>query len=141
MSYLVDANVLSEATRPQPNPRVLTWLDQHDASLYVSTLTLGEILKGIHLLAPGEKQKRLESWVENIVVAFAGRIVPFDEDACRTWGVFYAKHQQKGRLLGSFDSLIAATAIAHGHTLATRNAADFPSDVPVVNPWGTSRAK
>lgn len=135
MSYLVDANVLSEAMRPQPNARVLAWLDRHDASLHVSTLTLGEILKGIHLLERGGKRKKLETWFEELIESFAGRIVSFDEDACRTWGAFYAKHQQRGRPLSSFDSLIAATALAHGHTLATRNAADFPDEVALVDPW------
>lgn len=135
MSFLVDANVLCEATQPHPAAKVIAWLDRHDASLHVSTLTLAEISKGIHLLAPGRKLRKLEVWFEEMVGSFAGRVVPFDESACRTWGVFYAKHQQKGRQLPSFDSLIAATALAQGHTLATRNTADFPDDVPVVNPW------
>lgn len=135
MSYLLDANVLCEAIRPRPNARVLAWLDRHDASLHVSTLTLGEILKGIHLLERGGKRKKLEAWFEELVESFAGRIVPFDVDACRTWGAFYAKYQQQGRSLASFDSLIAASALAHGHTLATRNTADFPDEVPLVNPW------
>ena len=135
MSFLVDANVLCEATRSQPDAKVLAWLDRHDVSLHVSTLTLAEILKGIHLLAAGRKRRVLENWFEDLVASFAGRIVPFDEDACRTWGSFHAKHERKGRKIPSFDSLIAATALAHGHTLATRNVADFPEDVPVVNPW------
>jgi len=136
VSYLVDANVLSEATRPHPDPKVLAWLDRHDASLYVSTLTLAEIVKGIHLLAPGRKRRALEMWFEELVASFAGRTVPFDIGTSLTWGAFYAKHERAGRCLSSFDSLIAATALAHGHTLATRNVADFPDDVDVVNPWG-----
>lgn len=135
MTYLVDANVISEATRSTPDARVLAWLDRHDPVLHVSTLTLAEILKGIHLLPAGAKRRRIEVWFAEVVANFGGKIVSFDEDAARTWGEFYARHQQRGRPLGSFDSLIAATAIAHGHTLATRNAADFPGDVPVVNPW------
>ena len=135
MGFLVDANVLCEATRPRPEARVLAWLDRHDTALHVSTLTLAEILKGIHLLATGRKRRVLENWFEELVASFAGRIVPFDEDACRTLGAFYAKHERKGWSLPSFDSLIAATALAHGHTVATRNTADFPDDVPVVNPW------
>lgn len=135
MSYLVDANVLCEATQPRPAAKVIAWLDRHDASLHVATLTLAEICRGIHLLAQGRKRRKLEAWFEEMVESFAGRIVSFDEDACRTWGAFHAKHQQKGRQLPSFDSLIAATALAHGHTVATRNIADFPDDVPVVNPW------
>lgn len=135
MSYLVDANVLCEAMQSAPAEKVIVWLDRHDASLHVSTLTLAEISKGIHLLAPGRKRKKLETWFEEMVESFAGRIVPFDEKACRTWGEFYAKHQRKGRQLPSFDSLIAASALAHGHTVATRNTANFPDDVSVVNPW------
>jgi hypothetical protein len=135
MSYLVDANVLCEATRPQPDARVIEWLDRNDALLHVSTLTLAEIVKGIHLLPPGRKRKKIEAWFEELVASFTGRVVPFGEDASRTWGAFYARHQKQGRQLSSFDSLLAATAVAHGHTLATRNTADFPADVPVVNPW------
>jgi hypothetical protein len=136
VTYLVDANVLSEAVRARPDERVLAWLQRYDPLLHVSTLTLAEILKGVYLLPAGSKRKRLDIWFEQLSATFASRIVPFDEDAARTWAVFYAKHQLKGRPLGSFDSLIAASAIAHGHTLATRNTADFPADVPVVNPWG-----
>ena len=135
MSFLVDANVLCEAIRPRPDAKVLAWLDRHDASLHVSTLTLAEMLKGIHLLAPGRKRRALENWFGELVASFAGRIVPFDDDACRAWAAFYAKHERKGRPLPSFDSLLAATALAHGHTIATRDVSDFPNDVPVVNPW------
>lgn len=135
MTYLVDANVLCEATQPRPAEKVIAWLDRHDASLHASTLTLAEICKGIHLLAQSRKRRKLERWFEEMIESFAGRIVPFDEAACRTWGAFYAKHQLKGRQLSSFDSLIAATALAHGHALATRNTSDFPDDVAVVNPW------
>ncbi len=135
MNFLVDANVLCEATHAAPADRVIAWLDRHDATLHVSTLTLAEICKGIHLLASGQKRRKLEAWFEELAGSFAGRIVPFDESAARTWGAFYAEHQRSGRQLSSFDSLIAATALAHGHTIATRNTGDFPDDVPVVNPW------
>ena len=135
MSYLVDANVLSEATRRQPDANVLAWLERHDAELHVSTLTLAEIVKGIHLLAQGKKRRDLEAWFEELVASFAGRVLPVDESVARAWGAFYAKHQRQGRLLSSFDSLLAATALAHGLTLATRNAVDFPADVSVINPW------
>jgi predicted nucleic acid-binding protein len=135
VAFLVDACVLCEATRPEPNAKVLAWLDRHDPALHISTLTMAEILKGIHLLAVGRKRAALENWFEELMASFTGRIVPFDEDAGRVWGAFYARHERKGRLLSSFDSLLAATALAHGHTLATRNVTDFPDDVPVVNPW------
>ncbi len=114
---------------------MLAWLDRHDAELHVSTLTLAEIAKGIQLLAQGAKRRKLEAWFEELVASFAGRVLPVDEAVARTWGAFYAKHQRQGRLLSSFDSLLAATALAHDLTLATRNTTDFPNDVPVVNPW------
>jgi hypothetical protein len=135
MSYLVDANVLSEATRRQPDANVLSWLERHDAELHVSTLTFAEIVKSIHLLAHGKKQRNLAAWFEELVASFAGRVLPVDESVAHAWGVFYAKHQRRGRLLSSFDSLLAATALVHGLTLATRNAVDFPDDVSVIDPW------
>jgi toxin FitB len=135
MSFLVDANVLSEAMRPRPAAKVLSWLDQYDASLHVSTLTLAEIWKGIQMLTAGRKRRALEAWFEELVTSFDGRIVSFDLNASRAWGVFYAKHESAGRKLSSFDSLLAATAIAYGYTLAARNVADFPEDVSKVNPW------
>lgn len=135
MGYLVDANVLCEATRLKPSGHVLTWLERHDAELQISTLTLAEILKGIHLLAPGKKRRQLELWFEELVASFEGRVLPVDEAVARAWAEFYARQQQQGRLLSSFDSLLAATAIAHELTLATRNTADFPKEISVVNPW------
>lgn len=135
MSFLVDANVLCEAIRPRPQPKVLAWLERHDVSLHVSTLTLAEIAKGISLLASGRRRRNLETWFEELVASFQGRVVSFDEISARTWGAFYAECERQGRRPSSFDSLIAATALAHGHTVATRNVADFPADVPVVNPW------
>jgi predicted nucleic acid-binding protein len=110
-------------------------LERHDDELHISTLTLAEILKGIHLLAPGKKRRQLELWFEELVASFAGRVLPVDEAVARVWAEFYARQQQQGRLLSSFDSLLAATAIAHELTLATRNTADFPKEVSVVNPW------
>jgi DNA-binding MarR family transcriptional regulator len=99
------------------------------------SVTLGEIVKGTHLLAHSQRRRQLEAWCEDLIASFAGRILPVDELVAKTWGEFYAKHQRAGRTLPSFDSLLAATAIAHKLTLATHNAADFPSDVPVVDPW------
>ncbi len=103
--------------------------------MHVSTLTLAELVKGIHLLARGKKRRELETWFEELVASFAGRVLPVDEAVARRWGAFYAKHQRQGRMLPAFDSLLAATALAHGLTLATRNVTDFPDDVALVNPW------
>lgn len=135
MSYLVDANVLCEATRPEPQVRVLAWLTENDAELHISTLTLAEILRGIHLMSAGRKQRSLEKWYEELRDSFSGKILPFDEAAAENWGSFYARNERSGRLLSSFDSLLAATALAYKLTIATRNVVDFPAEVPTVNPW------
>ena len=126
MGYLVDANVLCEATRLQPASNVVTWLERHDAELHISTLTLAEILKGIHLLAPGKKRRQLELWFEELVASFTGRILPVDEAVARTCAEFYARQQQQGRLLSSFDSLLAATAIAQELTSPLATPPIFP---------------
>ncbi len=131
----MDANVLCEATRPQAEARVLDWLDRHDAELHVSVIALGEILKGIHLLAEGRKRRRLQTWFAELEASFDGRVLLLDQPVMREWAALYARHQRAGRLLSSFDSLLAATASLHGLTLVTRNEADFPPEIPLLNPW------
>ena len=133
--FLVDANVLCEATRPKAEPRVLAWLAKHDKSLIVSVITLGEILKGIRLLARGARRAGLERWFQEVVLGFDGRVLPVDIDVMRVWADVCARNQRAGRLLSSFDSLLAATAVHHRLTLVTRNVQDFPTEVSIVDPW------
>lgn len=135
MSYLVDANVLSEATRHNADAEVVSWLGQHDTELYVSVITLGEIDKGIQLLPRSKRRNALQKWFKELEYSFDNRILPLDRDTMSQWATMYAKSQRTGRLLPSFDSLLAATALEHGLTVATRNTDDFPSECPVLNPW------
>ena len=135
MSYLVDANVLCEATRPTADPKVLDWLEGHDAELYVSVITLGEISKGIQLLPRSKKRNLLETWFRELDSGFAERVLPVDKAVVTAWARLYAVNQKAGRLLPSFDSLLAATAQHHGLIIATRNAGDFPPEVKLANPW------
>ena len=135
MSYLVDANVLCEATRPNAAPRVLAWLAANDDAILVSAITIGEILKGIRLLPSGRRRSQLERWFQDLGHSLEGRVLPVDGEVMASWTDLYARHQKAGRLLASFDSLLAATAQHHRLTLVTRNTADFPSDIQLVNPW------
>lgn len=135
MSYLVDANVLCESSRACPEPSVLQWLKDHDAELRVSALSLGEMLKGIHLMDSGNRRHDIERWYQRIERWAANRVVVVDAPVMATWGRFYAKHQRAGRRLALMDSLLAATALQHHLTIVTRNTADFPDDVPLLNPW------
>lgn len=137
MSYLVDANVLCESSKPHPDAAVLKWLADHDAELYLSALALGEMLMGIHLMDRVKRRREIEHWYLRIERWAAGRILSVDTTVMTTWAAFYAKHQRAGRKLPAVDSLIAATALQHRLTLVTRNTTDFPDDVNVLNPWSS----
>lgn len=135
MSYLVDTNVLCESSKPKPDASVLRWLEDHDAELYLSALSLGEMLVGIHLMDRGKRRQQIENWYQRIERWAAGRILAVDAVVMRTWAPLYVKHQKDGRKLPAMDSLVAATAIHHQLTLVTRNTGDFPEDVAILNPW------
>ncbi len=135
MSYLVDTNVLSELRRRDPDVNVVRWMaDRPATTLYLSVLTLGELRKGVEGMAEGARKRRLLDWLEvELPTFFAGRILPVDATVEDRWGRLLA---QAGRPLPAIDSLLAATALAHGLTLITRNLRDFQHpDLPVLDPW------
>ncbi len=134
MNYLVDINVLCEPTKPVPDAKLVRWLEANDAHLFASVLTLGEILKGIELMPAGKRRRQMQAWFERIEVWAADRLLPIDWKVMRDWGTYYGRHLKRGRTLDVMDSLLGATARAHGLTVATRNGTDFP-EVPLVNPW------
>ena len=135
MPYLLDTNVLSESAKAIPDPAVVEWLADHDAELHVSVLSLGEMLKGIDLMDQGKRRREIEQWYQRIERWAVNRLLAVDSGTMAKWGEFYAKHQLSGRKLGLMDSLLGATALQHGLILVTRNTADFPEDVAVLNPW------
>ena len=140
MGYLLDTDVLSDSSIPRPDPRVLEWMDAHDHELFLSTISLGEIIKGIELLSPGKRRNEIERWFTRME-AWAGkgrdsRLLPPDAHVMREWGRLCARHEKKGRRLPVLDSLIAATAIANDLTLVTRNISDHPREIPILNLWG-----
>ena len=123
MIYLVDANVLSEATKPSPDQKVLAWLRVNEADLAVDPIILGEIRFGIERMPPGRRRKRIELWfaegVESLVC------LPIDATTGLRWAQLLAKLRASGNAMPFKDSLIAATALAHGLIVATRNSRDF----------------
>lgn len=138
MNYLIDTNVLSEATRPQPDARVAAWLRARPAvTLFISVISVAEIRKGILLLPEGKKRAKLEIWLESgLLPAFAGRVIPLGETEMNEWAALQAVAEKCGHRLPVVDSLIAATARCHGLTLATRNLHDFRHcGIPVLDPW------
>lgn len=137
--YLLDTNIVSEAVKPRPSPALLDWLGaQPDEALHISTLTLGEIRRGILEKAPGRRRRELEAWFagpEGPQYLFAGRVLPFDERAALEWARIMAEGTAAGRPRSSVDVVIAATAAAHGLTVATANERHFrDTGVPWINP-------
>jgi predicted nucleic acid-binding protein len=132
---LIDTNVLSELRRREPDAKVVQWFSNRPAStLYLSVLTLGELRKGIDALPETSRKLALLDWLEiELPMFFSGRILAVDTRVADRWGRLVA---QSGRPLPAIDSLLAATALAHGLTLITRNLKGFQyPDLRVLDPW------
>lgn len=134
MKFLVDANVLSEATKPVPSPPVLAWLRAHESDLAIDSIVLAELRFGFLTLPTGRKRTRLEQWFDRRVDTLV--CLPWDAAVALRWAELLADLHRRGERLPRLDSMIAATALAHGLTVSTRNVADFRrTGVPVVNPF------
>ncbi len=134
MRYLVDANVLSEPTRPDPQPGVADWLRRHERSIAVDPVVLGEIRFGILLLPRGKRRAKLEQWFDEGVRRLL--CLPWEAKTGLVWAELLARLRSAGRAMPIKDSLIAATALANRLTIATRNVTDFENaGCQVVNPF------
>jgi predicted nucleic acid-binding protein len=131
--YLVDANVLSEATRPAPDVRVVDWLARVERELVVDPIILGELRFGILLLPRGRRRSRLERWFDEGAARL--RCVAWDASTGLRWAKLLADLRATGRAMPIKDSLIAATALTHGLAIATLNLRDFAAaGVELVDP-------
>ncbi len=132
--YLLDTNVISETRRVKANPKVTAFITSASANeLFVSALTVGELWKGVALKRRTDKPAgdQLAGWVQGIETLFANQVLPMDAAVARIWGELCAAQS-----LPVIDAAIAATALAHGLTLVTRNTKDFAlTRVPILNPW------
>ncbi len=136
--FLLDTNVISELVKPKPEPKVTAWIDATDESLlHLSVLTVGEIRRGIASLRDNSRRVALEAWLDSeLVLRFAKRILPIDQAVADRWGRLAAQVAAAKSSLPVIDGLLAATAIHHNLTLATRNTKDVAATgVPVFNPW------
>ena len=134
MKYLVDANVLSEPTKPAPDPLVMQWLLRNERDIAVDPVILGELRFGILILPKGKKRTALEQWFDTGIRRL--QCLPWDADTGLRWAELLAALRGSGKAMPIKDSLIAATAAAHGLAVATRNRAAFlNAGVRIVDPF------
>ena len=140
--FLLDTNIISNVTSPLPSNALLAWMaDQNDDDLFISTLTIGEIWRGLLELPKGKKRALLESWFagsEGPQALFAGRVLGFDEKAALAWARLMAEGTTKGRPRSALDMIIAAVAEANGCVVITDNEKDF-NGLGFVNPLRAGR--
>lgn len=133
--YVLDTNVISELSKRTPHERVLAWMGTMP-DVYLSVLTVGELLRGIPRLHAKDRTRaeHLSQWIQGVRSKFATKIIPVDSQAIERWAQMSTQ-----RTLPVIDSLIAATALAHDLTIATRNVKDFQdTGVRVFNPFNAS---
>jgi len=136
---LLDTNVLSELMRPQPSSVVLDWfVQQAGTEFYTSSITQAEMLLGVALLSGGKRRVAIADAVEQMFEQdFAGRCLPFDDLAAHEYAALVAARYKSGLPVSTEDAQIAAIALRHGLTLATRNTKDFRniSGLVLLDPW------
>jgi predicted nucleic acid-binding protein len=134
VKYLVDANILSEPTKPQPDQRVIDWLRAHEQELGVDPIIVGELRFGILLLPRGKKRAALERWFDSGVRRL--HCLPWEIETGLKWAELLARLRAAGKAMPVKDSLIAATAQLHDLIVVTRNRADFSAaGVRVLDPF------
>lgn len=135
MGYLIDTNIISELSKSKPNKKFLDWFASvNDIDIFVSVLTIGEITKGINLLADGNKRQALNNWLaQDLIPWLDDRLIVLDLPVINTWGILQAKYKKSAPVI---DSLLASTAIYNELILVTRNVQDFViyQELKIINP-------
>ncbi len=135
--YLLDTNIISNVVKPAPSESLLAWMaDQADADLFVSSLTIAEVRRGILEAPEGRKRRALEAWFsgpEGPSALFAGRVLPFDERAALAWARLMAEGTTRGRPRSALDMIVAAVAETNGCVVVTDNERDFDG-LDIINP-------
>ena len=134
---VLDTNVVSEAMKPNPHPAVQAWLDEQAAeTLYLSSVTLAELLFGIGSLSAGRRKNALTQTLDGLLDLFGDRVLAFDTDSARHYAELAVKARAAGKGFPTPDGYIAAIATSRGFTVATRDVAPFlAAGLNVINPW------
>lgn len=135
---VLDTNIVSEAMKPEPNPTVRAWLNKQSAeTLYLSSVTLAELLFGIASIPDGKRKDMLSESLDGLMLLFKNRILPFDTDAARKYAELAVVARTVGRGFPTPDGFIAAIAASKGYQVASRDMAPFEAaNLDVINPWG-----
>ena len=134
---LLDTNVVSEVMKPEPYPAVRNWLDEQAAeTLYISTVTIAELMFGISALPKGKRKDKLTAALDGVLELFADRILPFDTSAARRYAVLAVKARAAGKGFPTPDGYIAAIAGSHDFAVASRDTSAFTAaGLIVIDPW------
>ena len=133
---LVDTNVWSELARPVPEPKVIAWEAANAHLLWFSAIVLAEFRARVALLPEGKRRDAIAMGIEAIVGSHADRILPFDDACSKFYGTVLLSARLAGKPIQAPDAMIAATALANGMRVATRNLGDFAgAGVELINPW------
>jgi toxin FitB len=142
MRYLLDTNIISNLVKQQPSAALVAWMaEQTDEDLFIASLTIAEIRRGILEKPAGKRRDQLEAWFagpEGPQSLFVGRVLPFDEKAALLWARLMADGKAKGRPRSALDTIIASVAEANQCTVVTDNEKDF-AGIEVVNPLRESK--
>jgi predicted nucleic acid-binding protein len=137
MRCLLDTNILSNIAKPVPSESLIAWMaEQADQDLFIASLTVAEIRRGVPEKPAGKRRNQLEAWFsgpEGPQALFAGRVLSFDERAGLIWARLMADGKVKGRPRSGLDTIIAAVAETNGCVLVTDNERDF-ADIELINP-------
>ena len=138
MNYILDTNVVSELVAAQPDHSVVQWVENiPPEQVYLSVLTIGELVKGIEKLPDSSRRDMLVAWLHNdLLVRFQDHLLPLDASVLIIWGQLVASLEASGHPMPAIDSLLAATTAFKGFTLVTQNVDDFThAGIPLLNPW------
>ena len=137
MRYLLDTNIISNVTKPVPSETLMAWMaNQNDEDLFIASLTIAEIRRGILEKAAGKRRDQLEAWFagrDGPQALFAGRVLAFDEAAALIWARLMAAGKAQGRPRSALDTIIGAIAEANGCVVVTDNEKDF-AGIKLINP-------
>lgn len=135
---IVDTNVWREISHAQGNSQVKQWFVDHEAELLLSSIVLSEMLYGVRKMDAGRKKQLMLGWYERLEAEFSDRVLDYDRKCASAYGELANKIRLQGLDTGVMDTMIAAQAVVHKATIATRNVKDFAfAEISVIDPWAT----